>query len=326
MRTLRFLFALVSGCACVLHGATAHAQSSPAYPTRPIRIIVPFTPGGSPDLLARTVGMKLQELWGQPVVVDNVPGAGGAIGAQMAARAPADGYTWLVAPNSVLVFAPLLQPQPYDPVKSFAPVGLAITVENLLVVHPSLPATNVAELIALAKARPGELTYASGGPGSPQNFSLELLKNMARVDIAHIPYKGAQAALPDVLNGRVPVFLSQANALLPHVEAGKLRLLAGTGARRYPSLPNVPAIAESVPGYSVDIWSGFVMPAKTPDAIVRKANEALRRVLAMKDVQAVFAQQGIDAAPGSPEQMAATIRADLARWGKVVKEARMKAD
>jgi tripartite-type tricarboxylate transporter receptor subunit TctC len=324
MRTPR----LLAGLAAFLfafHGPTARAES-PSFPTKPIRIIVPFTPGGSPDLLARTVGMKLQAMWGQPIVVENVPGAGGSIGAQAAARAPADGYTWLVAPNSVLVFAPLLQRQHYDPIKSFAPVGLAITVENLLVVHPSLPVKNMAELIAFAKAKPGELTYASGGPGSPQNFSVELLKSMAGLDMMHIPYKGTLAALPDVLNGSVPVFLSQANALLPHVEAGKLRLLAGTGARRYPALPNVPAIAETVPGYSVDIWSGFVMPANTPEPIIQKANAALLRVLAMPDVQAVFAKQGIDVAPSSPRQMAATIQSDLARWGKVVKEAQIKAE
>jgi tripartite-type tricarboxylate transporter receptor subunit TctC len=302
------------------------APAQAAFPTKPIKIVVPFTPGGSPDLLARTVARKLQEAWGQPVVVENQPGAGGAIAASAVARAPADGYTWLVAPNSVLVFAPLLQKQPYDPVKSFTPVGLAISVQNLLVVHPSLPAKNVAELIALAKSQPGRLSYASAGPGSPQNFSVELLKSMAGLDIVHVPYKGTQAALPDVLGGLVPIFLGQANSLLPHVEAGKLRVLGSTGAKRYASLPNVPAIAETLPGYSVDIWSGFVMPQGVPKAIVDKANSGLRQALESPDVQAIFAKQGVEVATSTPAEMAATIRADLARWAKVVKDANIKPE
>jgi len=306
-----------------LVGRQAAAQ---VFPNKPIRIIVPFTPGGSPDLLARTVGQKLQTMWGQPVIIENHPGAGGTIAAQMVARASADGYTWMVAPNSVLIFAPLLQKQPYDPIKSFAPLGLAISVQNLLVVHPSVPAKDVRELLALVKAKPGQLTYASGGAGSPQNFSMELLKSMTTTDIVHVPYKGAQAAMPDVLGGLVHVFLSQANSLLPHVEAGKLRLLAGTGTKRYSSLPNVPTIGETVPGYSVDIWSGFVTPANTPKDIVVKANAAIRFALAMPDVQASFAKQGVEVQTSSPEDMARVIRADLARWGKVVKEANIKAE
>jgi tripartite-type tricarboxylate transporter receptor subunit TctC len=304
----------------------ATAQTAQAFPNKPIRIIVPFTPGGSPDLLARTVGQKLQTMWGQPVVVENHPGAGGAIAAQLVARAPADGYTWLVAPNSVLVFGPLLQKLSYDPVKSFAPVGLAISVQNLLVVHPSVPAKDVKELVALAKAKPGRLTYASSGAGSPQHFSMELLKSMTSTDIVHVPYKGAQATIPDVLGGLVGVFLGQSNSLLPHIEAGKLKLLAGTGTIRYSTLPNVPTIGETVPGYSVDIWSGFVMPANTPKEIITKANNAIQFVLAMPEVRAGMSKQGIEVQPSSPEQMAKVIQADLARWGKVVKEANIKAE
>lgn len=311
----------------VVFGVIAgQASAQGAFPNKVIKIVVPFTPGGSPDLLARTVGQKLQEMWGQPVVVENLAGAGGAIGAQAVAHAPADGYTWLVAPNSVLVFSPLLQKLSYDPVKSFTPLGLAISVQNLLVVHQSLQVKNVQELVAMAKAQPGRLTYASAGMGSPQNFSTELLKSMAGLDIVHVPYKGAQAALPDVLGGLVPIFIGQANSLLPHIESGKLRLLAGTGIKRYAALPNVPTVAETIPGFSVDIWSGFVMPANTPKPIVDKANAAIRRILAMPDVQAIFAKQGVEVNSSSPEQMASVLRADLARWGKVVKDANIKAE
>ncbi len=317
----KFLISIAAG---LLVTGTAVAQGS--FPNKPVKIVVPFTPGGSPDVAARTVAQELTKLWGQPVIVENRPGAGGAIAAQAVAKSPADGYTWLIAPNNVLIFAPLLGPVPYDPVKDFAPVALAITVPNLLVVNPTVPAHNVQELLALAKAKPGVLTYASGGAGSPQNFSLELLKSMAGVNIQHIPYKGAQAAMPDVLAGLVDVFLSQANTLLPHIESGKLRLLAGTGAKRYASMPNVPTIAETVPGYSVDIWSGFVMPANTPRAIVNKASTDINKVLAMKSVQESFAKQGIEVKGSTPEQMSAVIRSDLARWAKVVKDAGIKGE
>lgn len=321
-RNLLKLGAVVSCCLIAMSGALAQDL---AFPSKPVRVIVPFTAGGSPDLLARTVGQKLTEMWGQPVVVENYPGAGGAVAARMVARAPADGYTWLVAPNSVLVFAPLIGPVPYDVQKDFAPIGMGISVQNLLVVNPSLPVHNVPELLALARSRPNELTYASGGAGSPQNFSLELLKSMTGTSIRHIPYKGSQAALTDLLGGRVDMFLSQANSLLPMIKAGKLRLLAGTGAKRYKSFPNVPAVAETIPGYSVDIWSGFVAPSGTPAKVIEKANADLRKVLAMKDVQAIFEAQGVEARPSSPQEMATIIKSDTARWAKVVKEANIKA-
>lgn len=322
----RNLLKLCAAVACgLLTPLCATAQDQP-FPSKAIRIIVPFSAGGSPDLLARTVGQKLTQMWGQPVVVENYPGAGGAVAARMVARAPADGYTWLVAPNSVLVFAPLIGPVPYDVQKDFAPIGLGITVQNLLVVNPTLPVHNVAELLALAKSKPNELTYASGGAGSPQNFSLELLKNMTRTSIRHIPYKGSQAALTDLLGGRVDIFLSQANSLLPMIKAGKLRLLAGTGEKRYGALPSVPAVAETVPGYSVDIWSGFVAPKGTPEKIIQKANADIVKVLAMKDVQAVFEAQGIEVRSGSAQEMASVIKNDTVRWAKVVKESNIRAE
>ncbi len=317
IRTAGFAFCLL---------ASSFTCFSQGFPNKPIRIIVPFTPGGSPDVAARTIGQKLSEMWGQPVVVENRPGAGGAIAAQYVAKSPADGYTWLVAPNNVLVFAPLLGPVPYDPVKDFAPLALAISVQNLLVVNSAVPAKNVAELIALAKSKPGGMTYASSGSGSPQNFSLELFKSMTGTSIQHVPYKGAQAALPDVLAGRVDMFLSQANSLLPQIEAGKLRLLAGTGEKRYGSMPAVPTIAETVPGYSVDIWSGFVAPAGTPRDVVAKASADIAKVLAMKDVQETFSKQGIEVRPSTAEEMSAVIKADLVRWGKIVKDANIKAE
>ncbi|KQX31966.1 Bug family tripartite tricarboxylate transporter substrate binding protein [Variovorax sp. Root434] len=308
--------------ACTLVVAPAYAE----YPTKPIKIVVPFPPGGSPDLVARVLSQKLQEIWKQPILVENTAGAGGAIGAQYVARAPADGYTWLMAPNSVLVFAPLLQRQPYDPVKSFTPVGLAVSVQNLLVVNPSLPIKSVQELLDYSKANPGKLSYASGGMGSPQNLSAELLKKTAGVDLVHVPYRGAQAALLDVMSGLTPVFISQSNSLLPYVENGKLRLLGGTGLARYPSLPNVPALSETLPGFSVDIWTGVMMPANTPNDIVQQANAAITKVLSMPDVQAVLAKQGIEVHTSTPDQMASVIKTDLTRWGKIVKDANIKAE
>lgn len=312
--------------ACFAAGAIAASPAAVDFPTKPIKIVVPFPPGGSPDLLARTIGQKLQDVWGQPIIVENTAGAGGAIGAAAVARAPADGYTWLLAPNSVLIFAPLLQRQSYDPMKSFAPVGLAISVQNLLVVHPSLHLKSVQELLTYAKANPGKLSYASGGMGSPQNLSVELLKKMAGVDMVHVPYKGAQTALLDVLSGLSPVFISQANSLLPYVESGKLTLLGGTGEGRYASLPNVPSVGETVPGYAVDIWSGIVMPANTPKEIIEKSSAAIKKVLEMPDVRAIFAKQGIEVHPSSPEHMADVIKADLGRWGKIIKDANIKAE
>lgn len=317
------LAALGCAAACTLGAVTALAQA-PAYPSKPIRLVVPFPPGGSPDLLARTLSSKLQDRLGQPVVVENLPGAGGAIGAQAVARAPADGYTWLVTPNSVLVFAPLLGPVPYDPVKDFAPVGQAIAVENLLVVHPSVQAKTVQELVALARANPGKLTYGSGGPGSPQQFSMELFKSMSGTDITHVPYKGAQAALPDLLAGRVDVFLGQANSLIPHIEAGRLRVLAGTGSTRYASMPNVPTVAETLPGYAVDIWSGLAMPAGTPKDIVDRISAEMARAIDTPEVRAEFAKQGVAVRPGSPQQMGDAVSKELASWGRVVKEANIK--
>jgi tripartite-type tricarboxylate transporter receptor subunit TctC len=322
---MQFPHALACAALALACLVSPHAGAQ-AFPSKAVRIVVPFTPGGSPDVLARTVGQKLQALWGQPVIVENQPGAGGAIAAKGVARAPADGYTWLVAPNSVLVFAPLIGPVPYDPVKDFAPIGLAISVQNLLVVNPAVAARSVPELLALAKARPGRLSYASGGPGSPQNFSLELLKSTTGTSIQHVPYKGAQAALADLLAGRVDIFLGQANALLPYIETGHLRLLAGTGAKRYASLPQVPTIGETLPGFSVDIWSGFVAPANTPAEVIHKAQADLARVLAMPDVQATLARQGIEVRAGTSAEMAAAIRDDLARWGRIVKEANIKVE
>jgi len=300
-------------------------QAAP-YPGRPVRFVVPITTGGSNDVVARAIAQRLTEVWGQPVTVENRPGAGMNLGTEFVARSAPDGYTWLLGANNIFVFNPHVGKTPFDPFKDFAPVTNVALVPFVLVVNPSLPVRNVAELIDNAKRNPTALNYGSSGNGSPQQLATEQLKFAAGIEIQHVPYKGAMGAITDLIGGRIQVFIGAVNSLLPHIREGRLRLLAGAGGKRFAAFPDLPAIAETVPGVALDVWLGVFMPAGVPADIIAKANADITRVLHQPDVKANLAGQGIEVSTGTPEALAATIRDDHARWGKVIRDANIKAD
>ena len=323
----------VTGLAVVPGGARRRfpvwpvASPAAAFPSKPIRIIVPFPAGGFNDQLARTLSQKFQERWGQPVVVDNRPGASSVLGTDLAAKAPNDGHTLLIVSFAFAVNPSLLSHLPYDTLKDFTPVALAAGTPNFLVVNPSLPVKSLAELIRLAKADPGKLDYATGGNGTSPHLCMELLKSMAGVDLVHVPYKGSAPAVTDVIGGQVKVMFDNAPNVLPHVKAGKLRALAVSTATRSPLAPEVPTVAESgVPGYDVDVWFGVVVPAGTPKDVVTQLNAEINRALALPAVKRRFAQQGVHTAGGTPEQFAAYLQAQMTRWAKVVKDAGVRVE
>jgi tripartite-type tricarboxylate transporter receptor subunit TctC len=309
----------------VLVPFVAQAQT-PAYPARPVKFVVPITPGGSNDVVARLIAQKLTEAWSQPVVVENRPGAGMNLGADAVAKSAPDGYTWLLGANNIFVTNPHVGKLPFDVFKAFAPVTTVATVPFVLVVHPSVPANNVAELVEYARKNPGKINYASSGNGSPQHLAAEMLAHVAGLKMQHVPYKGAIPAITDLLGGRIEVFIGAVNSLLPHIKDGKVRLLAGAGSKRFTAFPDLPAIAETVPGVAVDIWLGVFMPAATPKDIVAKVNGDIAKVLGAADVKATLAAQGIEPATSTPDALTATIRDDYARWGKVIRDANIKAD
>ena len=306
--------------------ASAMAQSSGPYPARPSKFVVPITPGGSNDVVARTIAQKLTELWGQPVTVDNKPGAGMNLGADLVAKSAPDGYTWLLGANNIFVTNPHVGKTPFDVFKDFTPITQVALVPFVLVVHPSVPARNVAELVDYAKRNPDKLNYGSSGNGSPQQLATEMLNYAAGIKIQHVPYKGAVPAITDLLGGRIQVFIGAVNSLLPHIRDGKLRMLAGAGGKRFVAFPELPAIAETVPSVALDVWLGVFMPAGVPKDIVAKANADIGRVLQMPDIKNNLASQGIEAVTSTPEALSAIIRDDYARWGKVIREADIKAD
>ena len=321
---LRYLSVICLSLGLLLAGPT-HAQTTP-YPTRPVKFIVPITPGGSNDVVARVIAQKLTEQWGQAVTVDNRPGAGMNLGAELVAKSPPDGYTWLLGANNIFVTNPHVGKTPFDVFKDFTPISQVALVPFVLVVHPSVPAKNVAELVAYAKANPDKLNYGSSGNGSPQQLASEMLNHAAGIQMQHVPYKGAVPAITDLLGGRIQVFIGAVNSLLPHIKEGKLRLIAGAGGKRFAAFPDVPAIAETVPGVALDVWLGVFMPAGVPKDVVARVNADIARVLQLPDVKANLSGQGIEPAPSSPEALAATIKDDYARWGKVIREANIKAD
>jgi tripartite-type tricarboxylate transporter receptor subunit TctC len=326
-KTALYLASFLAGQAVTAPAGLMALHAQP-YPSKPIRLIVPFTPGGSNDVVARVVGQKLSEAWKQPVVVENKPGAGGNIGAEAAARSAPDGYTFLIAANNVLAINPSLYDKvPFDPLKDFAPVTLLGTLPILLVVNPAVPPKSVQELIAFGKSSSDGLTYASGGSGTPQHLSAELFKSMTGVKMVHIPYKGNAPAMTDVLSGQVQMLLSPVNSVLPHVKTGRLRALGVASTSRLPYLPEVPTIAEAgVPGYRSDIWLALVAPAGTPKDIIEKMQREVASVLAQADVKEKLAAQGIEPATSSPEEVTELIKDDLARWAKVIKEAGARAE
>jgi tripartite-type tricarboxylate transporter receptor subunit TctC len=298
-----------------------------AYPARTIRVVVPYVPGGGVDFVGRLVAQKLAEAWGSTVFVDNRPGGGTNIGSELVAHAAPDGYTMLVAgvPNSANMA--LYQKLPYDVVKDFAPVILIDTAPNILAVHPSVPAKSVKELIALAKARRGLLTYASAGIGSSNHLSGELFRIMAGVDIVHVPYKGGGAAITDLIAGQVSMYFGTTPSTLPFVQAGKLRALGVTTAKRTVAAPDLPTIAEAgLPGYEQSAWHGLLVPTGTPEAVIAKLNAEVNRFVRSPDVAEKFKLQGIDVIGGSPAEFAAFIRQDVAKYAKLVKTAGIKID
>ena len=320
---MRLRLAHLLGLVLWLAGAAALAQT---YPSKPVRFIVPITPGGSNDVVARAIAQKLGETWGQPVVVENRPGAGMNLGAEAVAKSPADGYTWLLGANNIFAFNPHMGKVPFDVFRDFTPVTQVATVPFVMVVHPAVPAKSVAEFVAYAKANPGKLNYASSGNGSPQQLAAEMLSRQAGISMQHVPYKGALPAITDMLGGRIDLFIGAVNSLMPHIREGKLRMLAGAGGKRFAGMPDLPAIAETVPGFALDVWLGVFMPGNAPKDIVVKVNADITRALNAPEVRASLAAQGIEAITSTPDALAATIREDHARWGKVIADANIKAD
>ena len=317
--------ALMTAVPAAIIAATAAAQS---YPVKPLRIIVPFPAGGNADILARILGQKMTESLGQQIIVDNRAGAAGIIGAQAAAKSPPDGYTLFMGTTGTQTTNPAVYAKlPYDALKDFAPVSNFAGSPYLLVVHPSLPAKNVKELIALGKARPGALHYASFGAGSSAHLTGVLLQTRAKIDVVHVPYKGGPPALADLVGGHVEMMFNLLPGVLPHVKAGKLRAIAIAAEKRTPAMPDMPTFAESgIADFYSDSWYGILVPASTPKDIISKLNTEMQRVLALTDVKQNLAAQGAEPMGNSPEQFAEQIQKDLARWSKVAREANLKLD
>lgn len=307
-------------------GTLAQAPVAP-YPAKPVRLIVGFTPGSGADITARVIGQKLGEAYGQQFVVDNRPGAGSNIAADLAAKAAPDGYTVFIGTVANTINATLYAKLPFDFARDFAPVALTTSAANVLVVHPSVPAQSVAELIRLAKARPGQLNYGSAGTGTAPHLSAELFKSMAGIRLVHIPYKGSPLAVTDLVGGQIALMFAPASSVLAQVKSSRLRALAVTTAVRLPSLPELPTVAETgLPGFETVTWFGFVVPAATARDIVGKLNSEIVKVLAQPEVRRQFAAQGIDVIGGTPEQFAAYIRAEIAKWARVIKDSGARAE
>ena len=311
-----------------LSAATQAAEISAAtYPAKTVRIVVGFSPGGSTDVTARIVAQKMSESWRQQVIVENRPGAGGNIGAEAVAKAPPDGYTLLLATTGVMAINHrLYRTLPYDALRDFAPITQIGSLPLILIVHPSLPVRSVKDLVALAKAKPGQLSYASSGVGGATHMTAEVFRMMAGVDIVHIPYKGSGQAMADLIGGQVPLAFDQITSSLPHVESGKLRALAVTSAKRFASVPQLPTMSEAgVPGYEAVSWNGLSAPAATPGDVLMRIQAEVARVVQLPDIKERFFRDGIEPVASTPEQFAAHIRAERAKWEKVVAAAGIKA-
>ena len=297
------------------------------FPDRPVKIIVPLPPGGSPDTIARTLATHVQTAWGQPFVVENRTGGSQNIGADAVAKSPPDGYTWLLAPDNVFVINPYIaKATSFDPLSDLAPVTEVARIHFLLAVPSSLPVSSVRELIAYAKAHPGELNFGSSGNGSPQRLMTELFQLTAGIKMNHVPYKGAAPAVADLMAGRIQVWIGAPNSLLPHVKEGRLKGLGTTAAERLAYISDIPSIAETLPGYAADTWLGVFVAAKTPGDIVKKINTEIARVLGNPEVKAKLEPQGIELVTNSPAELAKLIHADYAKWGKVIKEANIRGE
>ena len=317
--TFRALALFLTAAAALLPVGQAAAQGG--YPSRPITLVVPQAAGGTNDIVGRLVGQKLGEVLGASVVVDNRPGAGGNIGTQLVAKAPKDGYLLLMTISSSQAINPALYKNPgFDPVKDFRPVGLIGAVPNVLLVNPAFPAKTLAELLALAKGKDASYQYASAGNGTLNHLLGEMLNSMAGVQLQHVPYKGVAPAMNDVLGGQLPIVFASLPSALSHIKAGKLRALAVSGEKRSPALPDVPAIAESVPGYNGTLWIGLFAPAGVPAEVLTTLQDATRKAMAAPDLRDKLEQQGVEiAAPTSPEQFSKLLQDDLVKWARIVK-------
>ena len=328
MRALRRAILLTASgfvLAQLVMPSTAIAQP---YPNRPIRLVVAFPPGGATDVYARIVHARFAEALGQNIVIENRAGAGGMIGADLVAKAPPDGYTLLIGNIAALAMnVGVYSKMPYDPAKDFAPVLRTVDVSYALVVHPSVPAKNVQEFIAYAKANPGKLSYGSAGSGSAPHLATELLKQRAGIDILHVPYKGGGPMVTDLLGGQIQVGIGDQANLMPQVKAGKLRVLAVGSPRRSPNYPDVPTIAESgLPGFEAGAWQGLAAPAGTPVDVVKRLNETLLKVMQLPDVKERLLGAGLEPVGGSPEDFAQFIKSEIAKWTKVAKDVGARAD
>jgi tripartite-type tricarboxylate transporter receptor subunit TctC len=309
----------------LVFGAVSAAAQN--YPTKPVRIIVPFPPVGAADLLTRTVGQKLAEAWGQQIIVDNRPGAGGNLGVEIAAKAAPDGYTAVMAAITTnAIGMSTYSKLGYNLERDLAPVALAGNVPHVLVAHPSLPARNVREVIALGKAHPGDLVFASQGAGTLSHLEQEMLKQMGGFTALHVPYKGSAPGLADLLPGNVQLFFDSIPSALPHVQTGRIRALGVASTKRSPAMPDVPAINESLKGFEADSWFGLLVPVGTPREIILKLNAETLKILGTQEVRDRLLSQGGVAVGGTPEQLAERIRSDIAKWGKVARTANVRID
>ncbi|MBP0636754.1 tripartite tricarboxylate transporter substrate binding protein [Cupriavidus sp. AcVe19-6a] len=312
---------LLGGVAALAMCLAATAGASEAWPQKPVTLIVPWAAGGSTDILARVLSEHLTRSLGQPVIVDNKPGASGNIGSAMVARAKPDGYTLLVGSMSTHAMNPaLMSNMPFRGVDDFTPLGLLAYVTNTMVVHPSVPAQNVKELVAYARANPGKLAYASAGPGSTNHLSAVLFEKMAGIQMLHVPYKGGAPAVVDTVAGQTQLLFSAGTQTLPHVKAGKLRLLAVTESKRSPLLPNVPTVAETLPGYELAVWYGAFGPKGMPAELTARLNREINTVMALPEVKAKMNAIGVETATSTPQQFATILRRDADRYGKLIRE------
>jgi tripartite-type tricarboxylate transporter receptor subunit TctC len=323
---MRKTLALLIVAAILPMCASALAQA-PTYPDKPIRIIVPFPAGGVADTFGREIGKKLTEAWGQPVLIDNRPGAGGNIGADIVAKSAPDGYTLVIGNiGTHAVNVSLLPSMSFDPIKDFTPIAHVLDAEGLLVINPSIAATTVPELIALARSQPGKLSYGSAGVGTTSHLAGEMFKSMTKVEIVHVPYKGNVPAITDLLGGQTSMIFATMPTVLPHVRAGKLRALAVLGTARTPALPDVPTMAESVPGFEVSNWIGLFGPAGMPPTIVTRLNVEIEKIMRSSEIQKRLETEGAKFIPMTPEQFGAFQKSELKKWAKTIKDANIKAD
>ncbi len=326
-RWVRPLCTLVAGLGLALVAATGFAQQ--AWPARPIRLVVPLTTGGSNDLMARILAERLPSVLGQPVVVENKPGAGGNVGTEYVARQPPDGYTLLLSSNTHVINLSFFAKLPYDPIKDFEPVSLVATVPFVMTVNSSLPVNTVKEFIAYARANPGKVSYGTAGIGTPHHLSAELMKSMTGIDMVHVPYKGAAQIVPALLGNEITVTIGAVNTLLPHIRSGKLRALGVTADHTFTVLPEVPTIAEAggLPGFAIDVWLGVLAPAGTPRPIIDRLNADIRRIVF--DPQVIRERlnvMGVDPAGSTPEQYMEVMKADIPRYAKIARDAHIKPE